>query len=162
MNESAKIAIVLTVGWICLMLLGFLFAELSYRAGFRAGEKSKRKGTAMNQTRYTVEVVRSGQPRAYADTEHEYIVHIEQNKSCWAKPGTPEDWRPWLYPEGNDDPGKKWFQNWCDKIVKTLCQNFYRKVGEDGSDWASPILKWMRFDHAKGTIHVFITESYTD
>lgn len=28
-------------------------------------------------TRYTVEVLRNGQPRAYADTEREYLVTVE-------------------------------------------------------------------------------------
>ncbi len=116
----------------------------------------------MKQRRFTVDIVRSGQPRAYADTEHEYIVHVEQNKAAWLKPESPEDWQPWLYPEGNDERGKKWFQDWCDTVVKALCQKFYRTTHDDGADWASPMLKWMRVDHEKGTIHVFITEAYTD
>ena len=116
----------------------------------------------MSHTRYTVDVVRSGQPRAYADTEHEYIVHVEQNRAGWKTPGSPDDWHPWLYPAGTDDAGKKWFQNWCDTVVKAVCQNFYRKSDEPGADWASPILRWMRVDHAEGTIHAYITEAYTD
>jgi len=117
----------------------------------------------MNQTRYTVEVVRSGQPRAYADTEREFIVHVEQNKAAWKAPGSPEEWHPWLYPKDSDPAGSnKYFNDWCDKIVKAVCQNFFRSSTELGADWASPILKWMRVDHAKGTIHVFIIEAYTD
>ena len=121
----------------------------------------------MNKLRFTVETVRSGQPRPYADTEREYIVTVEREIEQWMRHDKYKDtkvgeWHPWLYGSAEDSAGKKWFDDWCDRIVKALCQNFYRSVDEPGADWASSMLKWMRVDRDKGTIHVFITEAYTD
>jgi len=121
----------------------------------------------MSKVRFTAETIKSGQPRPYADTEREYVVTVEREVQRWMQhdkyKGTKVgEWIPWLYPEGTDDNGKKWFQNWCDMVVKATCQNFYRKMDDPGACWASPILKWMRIDHEKGTIRVFITEAYTD
>jgi len=88
--------------------------------GGKAGEwveapQFRKARHGMNQTRYTVEVVRSGQPRAYADTENEFIVHVEQNRAAWKAPGSPEEWHPWLYPKDSDPAGSnKYFNDWCD------------------------------------------------
>ena len=121
----------------------------------------------MAKIRFTAETIRSGQPRAYADKEAEHIVTVERLIEEWMCRGSSSDmkageWRPWLYPVADNAAGQKWFQDWCDRIVKATCQNFYRTVDEPGANWASPILKWMRVDREKGTIHVFITEAYTD
>jgi hypothetical protein len=112
-------------------------------------------------TRFTVTTIRSGQPRPYADTEREYLIQVEASFQI-RKTDPPEgtEWKPWLI--GGPTPDPVWFQKWCDNVVKGVCQNFYRAPDEPGCDWASPMLKWMRTDYIKGTIHVFITECYTD
>jgi hypothetical protein len=103
-------------------------------------------------TRFSVEIVRSGQPRPYADTEREYKVLCEMYQT-WGKPEE-IGWHP--------IPTNEYGSKKIDDIVRGTCQNFYRSEEEPGACWASPILKWMKIDGAAGIIHVFIKEAYTD
>ena len=133
-------------------------------------------------TRYTVEILRSGQPRPYAATEHEYLVKVES--SGWSNDGS---MKPWLMcgdldkriaqeesdrksgrMSGGDSPDelRKMQRDWALKIVRSLCQNFREKTDEDGRTGMDaafyPTLKSLSIDQKKAEIRVFITEEYTD
>ena len=135
-----------------------------------------------NTTVYSVETLRSGQPRAYADTEREYLITVKA--SHWSKNGV---LKPWLMHGdvekriveeeamrksgqmlGGETPDhlRKSQREWAKKIVRALCQNFREKDDDDGrTDMAAyfyPTLQWLKLDPKAGTIHVFIIEPYTD
>lgn len=135
----------------------------------------------MSEKTYSVKTIRSGQPRAYADTEREYLITVKGER--YGKEGL----HPWLmhgdveariqreeadraagrmsggYPP---DELRKQQREWAKGIVRALCQNFREKDDEDGRTGMEahfyPTLKWMKLDPAAGTIHVFIVEPYTD
>lgn len=132
-------------------------------------------------TRYTVEVLRSGQPRAYADTENEYLITIEATK--YGKEGL----FPWImlgdveatilreeadratgkmvggYPP---DARRKQQRDWAKKLVSALCQNFREKDDEDGRTGMEaafyPTLKSLTIDHKTGTVRALIVSLFTD
>lgn len=135
----------------------------------------------MSKTTYTVDILRSGQPRPYADTDREYLITVE--KSRHGKDGM----YPWLMhgdveerikrEEADRAAGRmiggmppdalrKEQRDWALKIVRALCQNFREKDDDDGrtGEYAHfyPTLKWLMLDQKKGTIHAFIVEPYTD
>jgi hypothetical protein len=110
--------------------------------------------------RYSVQRIRAGQPRPYADSEYEYLVKVEHFQRYGKDPEERNKWVPWL-PIASNTPTEA-EQKQLDHIVKGVCQNFYRTMSEPGSDWASPILQWMRVDKMNGTIHLLIKEAYTD
>lgn len=142
----------------------------------------------MMQTRYTVEVLHSGQDRPYANTVNEYRVTCEMFRT-WGLPPERDKWHPWLMFGDIDATKAKEIQDersgrcivsrsgttrdeyfagekrrqleWAKKIVKTLCQNFFEQ-GEDGANWASPMLNFIHLDAKAGTINARITEAYTD
>lgn len=130
---------------------------------------------------YEVETLRSGQPRAYADTEREYLITIRSEN--YGKEGM----HPWLM--GGDveakitkdeaaraaktmfggmspDALRSQQRDWAKRVVRGLCQNFREESDDDGRSGMDaafyPTLKWLKLDHAKGTIHAFIIERYTD
>lgn len=136
---------------------------------------------SQHTTIYSVDVIRSGQPRPYADTEREYLVTVKSTQ--WGKDGM----HPWLFGgdveaqikrdeawraegrmSGGDSPDQLRSQQreWAKKIVRALCQNFREKDDDDGRTGMEahfyPTLKWLKLDPAEGTIHVFIVEPYTD
>ena len=136
---------------------------------------------ALNQTTYTVEVIRSGQPRPYADTEREYLITVKAPK--YGKDGL----HPWLmYGDvesrikreeadraagrmmGGSPPDelRKQQREWAQKIIRALCQNFREKDDDDGRKdmeaYFYPTLKWLKLDAVAGTIHAFIVEPFTD
>lgn len=135
----------------------------------------------MTTTTYSVEILRSGQSRAYADTEREYLITVKSTQ--YGKDGL----HPWLmYGDvenriqreeadravgllsGGETPDqlRKGQREWAKKIVRTLCQNFRETDDDDGRTGMGahfyPTLKWMKLDARAGTIHVFIVEPYTD
>ena len=125
--------------------------------------------------RYTVDTIRSGQPRAYADHIHEYLITIEHEK--YGKAGL----HPWV--EGGDveerikreeadraagrmsggyppDALRKQQADWAKALVRALCRNF-REKDDPANDWASPKLASLKVDHKAGTVRAVITEAYT-
>ena len=45
-----------------------------------------------NETRYTVTVLRAGQPRPYADSEYEYLIKVEQLETYCSDQGKMKPW----------------------------------------------------------------------
>lgn len=132
-------------------------------------------------TRYTVETLRSGQPRAYADTEREYLITVES--TTFGKEGM----HPWLMhgdvektikrEEADRAAGRmfggippdelrKQQREWALGLVRSLCQRFREKTDDDGRTGMEaafyPTLKSLVIDHKVGTIRAFIVEMYTD
>ena|ERR1035438_7060867 len=107
--------------------------------------------------RYSVEVLRSGQPRPYADTEHEYKIYCERNQT-WGKPEE-RGWKPFLpFSSGLSEIEK---QGRIDQLIQSVTMKmFWRK--DTQPNWSYPLLKWIKLDEKLGVIHVFITEEYTD
>ena len=133
-------------------------------------------------TTYSVEVIRSGQPRAYADTEREYRITVKS--SGWSKDRAMEPWLMYGDVEarirreeadraagrmmGGETPDqlRKGQREGAKKIVRALCQDFREKDDQDGRTGMEahfyPTLQWLKIDGKAGTIHVFIIEPYTD
>jgi hypothetical protein len=118
-------------------------------------------------SRFSVQVLRSGQPRAYADTEREYKVLCERWQD-WGK-AEEQGWKPsiplhmnGLKCDENGVPTDPHARETIDNIVRGTCQRFWRSASEPGATWAHPILKWMKVDSKAGIIHVLIIEAYTD
>ena len=130
---------------------------------------------------YTVETLRSGQPRPYADTEREYRITVLRTQ--YGKEGL----HPWLmhgdleprikeeealraagkmYGGQSPDDLRKAQREWAKMIVRALCRNFREKDDDDGRTGAAahfyPTLKWLKIDAKAGTIHAFIVEPFTD
>lgn len=130
---------------------------------------------------YEVETIRSGQPRAYADTEREYLITVRSE--CYGEDGL----RPWLmhgdveaqiakdeaarkagtmFGGMQPDALRKSQRDWAKKVVRGLCQNFREKDDDDGRTGMDahffPTLKSLKIDPKAGTIHAFIVEPYTD
>lgn len=132
-------------------------------------------------TRYSVETLRSGQPRPYANTEREYLITVEATH--YGKDGL----HPWIMhgdvektikrEEAARAAGKmsggyapdalrKQQRDWALGLVRALCQGFREKSDEDGRTGMDaafyPTLKSLAIDAKAGTIRAFITETYTD
>ena len=135
-------------------------------------------------TRYTVETLKSGQPRPYAAHQFEYRITVEQEP--YDKPGTLS---PWLIlgdvenqiareeadrkagrMSGGTPPDelRKLQRDWAKKIVRALCPEGFREKGDDDgivedSSMAAftNTLKSLRLDPSEGTIQVLITREYT-
>lgn len=130
---------------------------------------------------YTVEILRCGQPRPYADTEREYLISVKETQ--YGKDG--------LFPglmygdveerirrdEADRAAGKlmggyppdelrKEQREWAKMIVRALCQNFREKDDDDGRTGMEahfyPTLKTLTLDPKAGTIRAFIIEPFTD
>ena len=137
---------------------------------------------ALSMTKYTVETLRAGQPKPYADSEYEYLVKVES--SGWSKDGT---MKPWLMcgnldkiiPQqeadrksgrmiGGPSPEnqRKMQRDWALKLVKVLCHNFREVNDDDGRTGMEaafyPTLERLTIDQAKAEIRALITEEYTD
>lgn len=126
-------------------------------------------------TRYTVTTLRSGQPRPYADTEHEYLVTIE-SASSEAVPMSP--WIPGgdvearirkeacLESSGEADALRIRQTLWAKAVVRALCRNFRETGDNDGLNGMAahfaPTLKTLTINYAKGEIRALIVEAYTD
>lgn len=135
----------------------------------------------LRETTYSVKVIRSGQPRAYADTEREYLIAVKSTQH--GKEGI----HPWLmYGDverritedekaraaktmfGGESPEqlRKGQREWAKSLVRALCQTFREAGDEDGrKDMEAhfyPTLKWLKIDAVAGTVHAFIVEPYTD
>lgn len=132
-------------------------------------------------TRYTVEVLRSGQPRAYADTEREYLITVEadefgkdglhpwvMHKDVEAQIKREEKMRASGQMSGGYPPDalRKQQRDWALGLVRALCQNFREKTDDDGKTGMAahffPTLRSLTIDHIKGTIRAFIIEPFTD
>ena len=134
-------------------------------------------------TTYSVEILRSGQPRPYADTEREYLITVLSTDFA-GKPGEP---KPWLMHgdvetrivreeadrkagrmSGGQSPDqlRKSQRDWAKGILRALCQNFREKDDEDGRNGSEaffyPTLRSLKLDGKSGTIRAFIVEPYTD
>ena len=132
-------------------------------------------------TTYSVEVLRSGQPRPYADTEREYRITVKATQ--YGKDGL----HPWLmygdvesriqreeaqraagkmYGGPSPDDLRSGQREWAKKIVRALCQDFREKGDDDGRTEMEahfyPTLKSLRLDPKAGTIHAFIVEPFAD
>lgn len=132
-------------------------------------------------TKYTVQVLRSGQPRAFADTEREYLITIEASQ--YGKEGLfpyvmHGDVEKQIRREEADRAALKMFSGypperlrvqqhkWAINLVKVLCQNFREKGDDDGKVGMEahfyPTLKSLTINHAAGTVRAFIIEPFTD
>lgn len=134
------------------------------------------------KTRYTVETLRAGQPRPYADSEYEYLITCEH-----VSLKEPDVFTPWtMFGDverritqeeaarkagnmmgGNTPDGlRKQQRDWAKSIVTALCRKFREPKDEDGRTGMEaafyPTLKKLSIDHQKGTIRAFIVEAYTD
>lgn len=135
----------------------------------------------IRQTTYSVETIRSGQPRPYADTIREYPITVKATKFDI------DGLHPWLLHgdvesrirreeadraagrmHGGQSPDslRKAQRDWARSIVMTLCQKFREKDDDDGRTgmeaYFYPTLQSMKLDPTAGTIHVVIIEPYTD
>lgn len=134
----------------------------------------------LSQVNYSVATLRSGQPRAYADTEREYKITVtRQNGKGRAE--------PWLmhgdvekriteeealrkagkmYGGVQPDDLRRQQAEWAKMMVRALCQNFREKGDNDGRTGMEahfyPTLKSLKLDAKEGTIHAFIVEPFTD
>lgn len=136
----------------------------------------------LTNTVYTVDILRSGQPRPYADTEREYLITV-QTTGC----GKDMSLKPWLmYGDlepriakeeaarkagtmmGGETPDqlRKGQREWAKKIIRALCQDFRETGDDDGrkdmSAYFYPTLRSLVLDGKTGTIRVFIVEPFTD
>lgn len=130
---------------------------------------------------YSVETLRSGQPRPYADTEREYLITVKGTR--YGKEGL----HPWLLHGdveariqkeeadraagrmmGGTPPDQLRYEQreWAKGIVRALCQAFREKDDDDGRTGMEahfyPTLKSLKLDQKAGTICAFIVEPYTD
>lgn len=135
----------------------------------------------IDKTTYQVETLRSGQPRAYADTEREYLITVK--RQSYGK----EELSPWVLhgdmearikrDEAMREAGTMWGgqkpdemrksrEDWAKKLVRSLCQNFREKDDDDGRTGMEahfyPTLKSLQIDHVAGTVRALIIEPYTD
>lgn len=133
------------------------------------------------ETRYTVAVLRSGQPRAYADTEREYLITVEREH--YGREG----FFPWMNggdveavikqeeaarADGNmfggypPDKLRTMQKDWAKSLVRALCQNFRERGDDDGKVGMEahffPTLKSLKIDPVAGTVRVLIIEPFTD
>lgn len=136
----------------------------------------------MNETTYSVDTLRSGQPRPYADTEREYLITVKS--AGYGKDAAPKPWLMYGDIEAqivleeaarkagtmsggmSPDQLRKGQRDWAKKIVRALCQNFREKDDDDGrkdmSAFFYPTLRSLTLDAKAGTIRAFIIEPYTD
>lgn len=133
------------------------------------------------QKTYTVETLRSGQPRPYADTEREYLITVTMKQSH------EKEHRPWvmhgdvearirreekdraegrMFGGSSPDELRKQQREWAKGIIRALCQHFREKGDEDGrKDMEAhfyPTLKSLKIDPSAGTIRAYIIEPFTD
>jgi len=136
----------------------------------------------MTKTRYEVIELQAGQPRAYADTEYEYLIKIV--RTGW---GTNAGiFEPWTLFGGVEarvkqddamrlagtggrmsvDEMNEGQRDWAKKIVRALCRNFREHGDDDGMTGMDahfyPTLKRLDIDAAKGEIRALIVEAYND
>jgi hypothetical protein len=108
--------------------------------------------------RYTVETIRSGQPRPYADTEREYRIFVEVKPQYAPEP---KEFQPWL--QGGDVTEQRL---WAKRVIRALCCDFREADDKDGRTGMEaafyPTLKVLELNPAQGTIHCLIVEAYTD
>jgi hypothetical protein len=131
--------------------------------------------------RYTIEVIRSGQPRAYADTTNEYLIKGEQlpyNKTEFVPYLPLGDVEAIIAHETKMRERRKMFGGYSPeglraeqrkaalRLVRTLCQDFREQTDEDGRTGMEahfyPTLQFLAIDGAAGTIRVVIVEPFTD
>lgn len=110
-------------------------------------------------TRVTCEIIRSGQARAYADTETVARLRFEKQPEYGPESKLPEvPWKPWC------ESGKSWSEQLMQSVVKptikALVVNFY-ETGDPAADWASPMLKSLK-EIEPGVWEVLIVSAYTD
>lgn len=133
------------------------------------------------KTVYSVEVLRSGQPRPYADTEREYLITV--TGTSYGKEGLGPKMRYGdvetrivqeeaaraagkMHGGYSPDQLRDMQREWAKGIVRALCQNFREKDDDDGRTGMAahfyPTLKSLKIDGKAGTIRAFIIEPYTD
>lgn len=130
---------------------------------------------------YTVETLRAGQPRAYADSEYECLITIT------AEHYGDKELKPWLYLEdveerirreeadrkagrmaGGQSPEqlRKGQREWALRLVRALFRNCREKGDDDGRSgmeaYFYPTLKSLSLDPKAGTIRALIIEPFTD
>lgn len=98
-------------------------------------------------TTYSVECLRSGQPRPYADHIYEYVI------TCTL------DGKPWLMGGVVEAQAREWQINWAKRVARALAVDWKEK---GAGDWASTFLQSLTLDAVKGTIRVVCTSAYTD
>ncbi len=133
---------------------------------------------------YEVTTLRAGQPRAYADSEYEYVIKITSEDQYGPNKGAMS---PYIYYGdieerikreesqrkagtmiGGYSPDKlrKEQRDWAKKVVASLCRKFREPNDDDGRTgmeaYFYPTLKSLTLNHAKGEIRVLIIEPYTD
>ena len=124
---------------------------------------------------FTVQTLRAGQPRPYADTEREYLITVQNNGKPWLMHGDVEARivreeadraAGRMYGGQKPDDLRKRQREWAKRIVRALCQNFREKDDDDGRTGMEahfyPTLTSLNLDSKAGTIRAFIVERYTD
>jgi len=133
---------------------------------------------------YTVETIRSGQPRPYADSEYECRITVKERAEWGPQKGQMVPWVLYgdvearIKQEEQDraqkrliggempDAMRKRQADWAKTIVRTLFHEFREKDDADGrtgmAAYFYPTLKWLRIDATNGQITAFIVAPYTD
>lgn len=133
--------------------------------------------------KYTVETLRAGQPRPYADSEYEYVVKIEADgygKSVgvfepWVMFGNVENSirrdeaarkAGMMFGGASPEQMRKDQRDWAKKIVRALCRDFRETDDADGREGAVayfyPTLKSLSVNAEKGEVRALIISPYTD
>lgn len=112
--------------------------------------------------RYTIDTLRAGQPRAYADSEFECLIKVEFA-------AFDQEYKPWCqYGNRMDIPDLVARRDaWAKSIVKLLFRSFREAGDQDGKEgtpgaYFAATLKWLKLDAAKGEIWALIVEPFTD
>lgn len=110
-----------------------------------------------------MEIIRAGQPRAYANSEFECLIKVEFA-------AFDQEYKPWCqYGNRMDIPDLVARRDaWAKSIVKLLFRSFREAGDQDGKKEGSmdahfaATLKWLKLDAAKGEIRALIVEPFTD
>lgn len=134
----------------------------------------------VSEATFSVQTLRSGQPRPYADTEREYLITVARTDyrgavKPWLMHGDVEtriEEEETLRGDGKmfggmpPDELRAAQREWAKSIVRVLCQNFREKDDDDGRKGMDahfyPTLKSLKIDGKAGTIRAFIVEPFTD
>jgi hypothetical protein len=114
-----------------------------------------------SKRRVTVEIIRSGQPRAYADTET--LARLTFEKQPQYGPGSKDPDAPFEPRTYKQQPMiDMMIRETVKPAIKALVGNFYEETDIDPRpDWASPMLKRL-IEVEPGVWEVLIVSAYTD
>lgn len=138
----------------------------------------------MSRIIYTVDTLRAGQPRAYADSEYEYKITVQREAEWGPNKGKVEPWllggdveaqirrdeaaraAKTMFGGYSPEQLRQQQREWARSILTALARRHREASDKDGKEGAEaffwPTLKWLRMDGKAGTIHALIVEPYTD